>query len=157
MSFCTTYKREKKKEYRLLSEMWAGLEWHQTSNSGNSVVSVAALLSWSQRNWNTTWTDSRVNAEVTSSDTEEDQNDSKPETPTDRDTLWFSLPWRQSLSPTLEILSKYTARYGTGVGCDGTQTRSGCSCKLSLRDNTPAHKPKLKTLKGIEAEVFGKF
>jgi hypothetical protein len=34
---------------------------------------------------------------------------------------------------------------------------AAASASYSLRGNTPANKPKIKTLKGVEAEVIGKF
>jgi hypothetical protein len=34
---------------------------------------------------------------------------------------------------------------------------AAASANCSLRGNKPSHKPKLKTLQSIEAEVFGKF
>jgi hypothetical protein len=37
----------------------------------------------------------------------------------------------------------------------GPEAAASASC--SLRGNTPAHKPKLKTLKGVEAEVIRNF
>jgi len=150
--------REKKKVYSLLSEKRAGLEGHQTSSSDNSVVSVASVLSWSQRNWNTAWTD-RQQCQRGSNQFLHwiGLNDSKPETPTDRDSLGFTLPWPQSLSPPFEIFSKDTVRTTLVSAVMAFRPEAAASLSCSLRYNKPAHKWKLKTFQSIEAEVIGKF